>query len=154
MTPLLAQIEAALRAVPELCECGKPIEGPTYNWADHRGCVESGWPDYPAQALAVAGVVEREQKTLEADVHELADKIQVAHDKELQTLRTERDALAARVRRVEEAHRDKRDGCGARCDLCEEVVTSWEWVDKGWSLACSVCLAKIRNVTLTPEAGA
>jgi hypothetical protein len=33
---------------------------------------------------------------------------------------------------------------GVECDLCEEVVTEWEWVDKGWSLACRPCLDKIR----------
>lgn len=33
---------------------------------------------------------------------------------------------------------------GTECDLCEEVVTKWEWVDKGWSLACKSCLEKIR----------
>lgn len=33
---------------------------------------------------------------------------------------------------------------GVECDLCEEIVTEWEWVDHGWSLACRPCLDKIR----------
>lgn len=64
----LARIEAALRAVPTLCECGKPeVDGDF-----HPGCVASGWPDYPALARAVADV---ERETREEDAKWIASHI-------------------------------------------------------------------------------
>lgn len=41
-------IQREMEAVPTLCEAGKR-DGE----CDHRGCVEFGWPDYPALAQAV-----------------------------------------------------------------------------------------------------
>jgi len=55
--------------------------------------------------------------------------------------------LHMRIADPQKEYRTKARGsmaAGVECDLCEEVVTEWEWVDKGWSLACRPCLDKIR----------
>jgi hypothetical protein len=55
--------------------------------------------------------------------------------------------VATAVTQAVQEYRTKARGSMAtdvECDLCEEVVTEWEWVDKGWSLACRPCLDKIR----------
>jgi hypothetical protein len=55
--------------------------------------------------------------------------------------------VAGAVAQAVQEYRTKARGsmaAGVECDLCEEVVTEWEWVDKGWSLACRPCLDKIR----------
>jgi len=58
-----------------------------------------------------------------------------------------KEELATAVTQAVQEYRTKARGsmaAGVECDLCEEVVTEWEWVDKGWSLACRPCLDKIR----------
>jgi hypothetical protein len=39
----------------------------------------------------------------------------------------------------------------AECDLCEETVFEWVWVDDGWSLACVPCLRKAAHALLVYE---
>lgn len=56
---LLGRLEARMRTVPTLCEAGKR-DGE----CDHRGCVEFGWPDYPALARAAAEVCGEEMTRL------------------------------------------------------------------------------------------
>jgi hypothetical protein len=63
-------------------------------------------------------------------------------------------AVAQAVREAVEEYRTKERwvmASGTECDLCEEVVTEWEWVTHGWSLACRQCLDRIRTQAIEAE---